>query len=130
MDELITTVSSFLVDIAATILISIICLVIKELAIWIKGKIKNERCKTAVDELERTVIDGINFVEQTLVSYYKAKGTWNEEFKKFARDECLAYIERTLTEQTKQYLTEDTKTTLESLILGKIEAELGKLHSN
>lgn len=130
MDEVITTMSDFLVDIAATILISIICLVIKELTIWIKSKIKNEHCKNAISELERTVTDGIHFIEQTLVSHYKANGTWNEASKKQARDECLAYIEHTLTEQTKKYLTEDTKTTLESLILGKVEAELGKIHSN
>lgn len=130
MNELATIVSDFLVDLAATVLISIICLVMSELATWIKSKVENEHSKNAIDELERTVTDGIHFVEQTLVSQYKANGSWNETTKRQVREECLTYIEHTLTEQTKKYLTEDTKTTLESLIFCKIEAELGRIHSN
>lgn len=128
--NIIDMLSSFLVDVASTVLITLLCWAVRQGINWLTTKIENERLKTALQELESVVIDGIYYMEQTVVKYNKEYEHWDTQTQKEVLDNCKQYVLNTLSEKCKQALTEENKARLESLIVSKIEAELGRLHKS
>lgn len=129
MNETLKIITNFLIDMVSTILISLICILIRKAISWLTNRIEDDYSKKAIEELESVVLEGIYYTEQTLVSKYKEKGTWNEEAKKEACEQCLEYILNSLTEQNKSYLMNTINSSIENLIRNKIEATLGEIHS-
>lgn len=123
-----TELSDFLVKVVSTIVLTLICWAIKNGIAWLQAKTKNVKVKAALDELERVVIDGIFYMEQTTVKAFKENGCWNEGTQAQVLAGCRSYVLNTLTEEAKLLLTEDNKTSIEELVRTKIEAQLGMIH--
>lgn len=121
-------VAQFLGEIAGTALITLCCWAIKELITFLKQKVKDGRIKSALDEVERVVIDGVYYMEQTMVSYYKKTGNWDAETQQKVCLQCRDYVLKTLTEETKLILQEDNQQAVEELVVSKIQSYLGKIH--
>lgn len=128
MDIILNEFLATLVSIAGTALATLACVGIGYLINWIKTKTESEKIKQMLDDLEATVTDGINFVEQTAVKEFKASGTWNSKTQEKVLQLCANYIEKNLAPQTLEFLTVD-KDDLRDYLIEQIEAKLGKIHT-
>ena len=107
---------------AITIIASIITKVLlPELTLWIQSKVQNERLKAYIQDISTTVSTTVDFLEQTMVSQYKADGTWNKDTQEAVLQTAVQQVMDSITIQTK-HMIEDQEIDLQSLITRHIES--------
>jgi hypothetical protein len=114
-------------ELLATVLIGLICELIRQGVLFARTKIKNERLQAAAEELEVAIIDGVNFTEQRFVKSLKAEGNWDKLTQREVLDECSTYVYQALSKTAYKILDENADD-LAKLVDKKIEARLGQLH--
>lgn len=128
MEFILKEILDFLVDIAGTVFVSLACVGLSYAVSWVKIKIKSDKLKDALSELEIAIVDGIYYVEQTLVKRFKASDEWDEIAQEEALNECYSYVCSSLSDATKQLLSNEDE--IKSMIIRKIESKLGMLHAD
>ena len=73
------TVLDVLVEIAVTLLSAVLIALFKQGISYLKSKTDSVLVRTVMDEVEKTIDDGINYTEQTMVSAFKNTDTWTKE---------------------------------------------------
>lgn len=129
MEPILTQFWSVVIDIIGTVLAMLVCIGVSYLISWIKTKVRNEKTIAALSELEKAVIDGVHFTEQTLVRHYKESDSWDSDAMNEALEECGDFVMSNLTAPTISWLASD-EYELRNLVTQKIEAKLGEMHSN
>lgn len=119
-----------IVDVLGSVLMTLLCIGVRYVIGWVKNRSHSEALNSALEELEKVVLEGIYFTEQTAVRELKATGNWNLTTQQEVLKECQAYIETTLSKKATEFLTNNlTADQLSDLITNKIESALGQLHS-
>lgn len=107
---------------AITIITSIITKVLlPELTLWIQSKVQNERLKAYIQDISTTVSTTVDFLEQTMVSQYKADGSWNKDTQEAVLQTAVQQVMDSITIQTK-HMIEDQGIDVKSLITRHIES--------
>lgn len=119
-----------IVDVLGSVLMTLLCIGVRYVIGWVKNRSHSEALNSALEELEKVVLEGIYFTEQTAVRELKATGNWNLTTQQEVLKECQAYIETTLSKKATEFLTNNlTADQLSDLITNKIESALGQLHA-
>lgn len=127
MQEILNSVLTTIIQVIVSILLALLGRAITRYTKSLEEKMKSDALKSAINELNAAVEDGIDFIEQTVVKPFKLNDNWNEETQRQARAECLKYILDTLSERTIT-LIKDNSGEVGDLILNKIESNLGRQH--
>lgn len=107
---------------AITIIASIITKVLlPELTLWIQSKVQNERLKAYIQDISTTVSTTVDFLEQTMVSQYKADGAWNKDTQEAVLQAAVQQVMDSITIQTKHMIA-DQGIDVKSLITRHIES--------
>jgi ubiquinone/menaquinone biosynthesis C-methylase UbiE len=114
-------VTEVLVDIIATALATALVCLIKSGISLISAKCHSEKIKTALQEFQTVLADGVRYVEQTFVRLAKENGTWDAETQGVALEICREYVFNNITERTAAILAED-KDNISKWIEAKIES--------
>ena len=129
MHEVSKQVLDIVINLLGSLLLGLCCGVLRWALAWISSKVKSDKVQKLIAELEKAVMDGVFFTEQTVVKVFKENGSWNDEAKEEARQACMNYITSNLSLQSLESLQElfDTDD-LTDIVADKIESALGKLH--
>lgn len=128
MQESWEKVLSMLIEGLGSLMFALLCIGMKYLITLLKNRIKNEKAKQLLDEIQQAVLDGIYFTEQTAVKELKENGKWNSTTQQEVLKQCADYVENVLSAEAIEFLS-DNQDTIQQLITQKIEAKLGKLHA-
>lgn len=119
------TVLDVLVEIAVTVLSAVLIALFKQGIGYIKSKTESVLIKTVMDEVEKTIDDGINYTEQTMVSAFKNTETWTKEAQYEALQHCVNYIISNLSNKTTEFISENGGD-IRGYITAKVEAKIQK----
>ena len=119
------TVMDVLVEIAVTLLSAILIALFKQGISYLKSKTESVLIKTVMDEVEKTIDDGINYTEQTMVSAFKSTETWTKEAQYEALQHCVNYIISNLSNKTTEFISENGGD-IRGYITAKVEAKIQK----
>lgn len=117
-----------LVELLSSVLVTLLCIGARHAISWLKAKANSTKINAALDELERAVIDGIYFAEQTLVREYKEHDGWTPEAQAEAKQACVDFVENLLTPAASSVIAQ-TEDELRRIIDEKIESKLGQIHA-
>ncbi len=119
------TVLDVLVEIAVTLLSAVLIALFKQGIGYLKSKTESVLIKTVMDEVEKTIDDGINYTEQTMVSTFKNTETWTKEAQYEALQHCVNYILSNLSNKTTEFISENGGD-IRGYITAKVEAKIQK----
>ena len=119
------TVLDVLVEVAVTVLSAVLIALFKQGIGYIKSKTESVLIKTVMGEVEKTIDDGINYTEQTMVSAFKSTETWTKEAQYEALQHCVNYIISNLSNKTTQFIN-DNGGDIRGYITAKVEAKIQK----
>lgn len=119
--KLITTIIGILGTIITTILLPYVvnCL---------KAKTNNETLKYVIDELNQTVVTGVDYIQQTFVEQLKKDGKFDSEKQKEALDKAVNVIWNDLSDRTVNFL-KDNSIEIEKIIVKYIESYIASKKS-
>ena len=80
---------------------------VSRLIVWLNSKIKDENMRRHADALIQIIYSAVQAVFQTFVDALKDDGKFTEEEQKKAKEKCLEIIRGQLTEELKEYITEN-----------------------
>lgn len=118
-----------LVQVAATALSAMLIVLLRYGISYLKAKTQSTKIRTALDELEKVIADGVAFTEQTLVSSFKENDSWTKEAQHECLLECVKYVTSNLTEETTSLLLAN-ESDIDSWVTAKIEAYIQKSKTN
>lgn len=72
---------------------------------WMNSKIKDQELAKHLTKITQIVTDAVMNVYQSFVETLKANGGFTEEFQKQAKEKALKIIDSQLTEELRQYIT-------------------------
>ena len=119
------TIMDVLVEIAVTVLSAMLIALFKQGINYIKSKTDSILIKTVMDEVEKTIDDGINYTEQTMVNAFKMTDTWTKEAQYEALQHCVNYIISNLSNKTTEFISENGGD-IRGYITAKVEAKIQK----
>ena len=119
------TVLDVLVEIAVTVLSAVLIALFKQGIGYLKSKTESVLIKTVMDEVEKTIDDGINYTEQTMVSTFKNTEAWTKEAQYEALQHCVNYILSNLSNKTTEFISENGGD-IRGYITAKVEAKIQK----
>lgn len=114
-----------LVEIVITVLSAVLIALFKQGIGYLKSKTESVLIKTVMDEVEKTIDDGINYTEQTMVSAFKNTETWTKEAQYEALQHCVNYIISNLSNKTTEFISENGGD-IRGYITAKVEAKIQK----
>lgn len=119
--KLITTIIGILGTIITTILLPYVvnCL---------KAKTNNETLKYVIDELNQTVVTGVDYIQQTFVEQLKKDGKFDSEKQKEALDKAVNVIWNGLSDRTVNFL-KDNSIEIEKIIVKYVESYIASKKS-
>lgn len=119
--KLITTIIGILGTIITTILLPYVvnCL---------KAKTNNETLKYVIDELDQTVVTGVDYIQQTFVEQLKKDGKFDSEKQKEALDKAVNVIWNDLSDRTVNFL-KDNSIEIEKIIVKYVESYIASKKS-
>lgn len=119
--KLITTIIGILGTIITTILLPYVvnCL---------KAKTNNETLKYVIDELNQTVVTGVDYIQQTFVEQLKKDGKFDSEKQKEALDKAVNVIWNDLSDRTVNFL-KDNSIEIEKIIIKYVESYIASKKS-
>lgn len=119
--KLITTIIGILGTIITTILLPYVvnCL---------KAKTNNETLKYVIDELNQTVVTGVDYIQQTFVEQLKKDGKFDSEKQKEALDKAVNVIWNDLSDRTVNFL-KDNSIEIEKIIVKYVESYIASKKS-
>ena len=119
--KLITTIIGILGTIITTILLPYVvnCL---------KAKTNNETLKYVIDELNQTVVTGVDYIQQTFVEQLKKDGKFDSEKQKEALDKAVNVIWNDLSDRTVNLL-KDNSIEIEKIIVKYVESYIASKKS-
>lgn len=127
METLSNQLFEIAIKILSSVLVTLICIGTRYAISWLKTKANSEKMQTALFELEKAVAAGIFFVEQTIVSTSKKRGTWDDAAKAEAKSACVQYVRNVLSPSTCKAIS-GTGDELAKLISDMIESKIGQIH--
>lgn len=92
---------------------------------YLSTKIKNEKLKYVVNELSTTIINAVDYTNQTFVNQLKLDGKFDEKAQKQAMLTAINYAFDCLTESSKRIISSEG-IDLYSLLEKKIEAQIAQ----
>lgn len=111
---------------ALSLLGTIITSVILPLLVkYLSTKIKNEKLSYVANELSTTIINAVDYTNQTFVNQLKLDGKFDEKAQKQARLTAINYAFDCLTESSKHIISAEG-IDLYSLLERKIEAQIAQ----
>lgn len=119
------TVLDVLVEIIVTVLSAFLIALFKQGIVYIKSKTDSVLVRTVMDEVEKTIEDGINYTEQTMVSAFKLTDTWTKEAQYECLQHCVNYILSNLSNKTTEFITNNGGD-IRGYITAKVEAKIQK----
>lgn len=119
------TIMDVLVEIIITVLSAVLIALFKQGIGYLKSKTESVLIKTVMDEVEKTIDDGINYTEQTMVSTFKNTETWTKEAQYEALQHCVNYILSNLSNKTTEFISENGGD-IRGYITAKVEAKIQK----
>lgn len=119
------TIMDVLVEIVITVLSAVLIALFKQGIGYLKSKTESVLIKTVMDEVEKTIDDGINYTEQTMVSAFKNTETWTKEAQYEALQHCVNYIISNLSNKTTEFISENGGD-IRGYITAKVEAKIQK----
>lgn len=119
------TIMNVLVEIVITVLSAVLIALFKQGIGYLKSKTESVLIKTVMDEVEKTIDDGINYTEQTMVSAFKNTETWTKEAQYEALQHCVNYIISNLSNKTTEFISENGGD-IRGYITAKVEAKIQK----
>lgn len=119
------TIMDVLVEIVITVLSAVLIALFKQGIGYLKSKTESVLIKTVMDEVEKTIDDGINYTEQTMVSAFKNTETWTKEAQYEALQHCVNYIISNLSNKTTEFISENGGD-IKGYITAKVEAKIQK----
>lgn len=119
------TIMDILVEIVITVLSAVLIALFKQGIGYLKSKTESVLIKTVMDEVEKTIDDGINYTEQTMVSAFKNTETWTKEAQYEALQHCVNYIISNLSNKTTEFISENGGD-IRGYITAKVEAKIQK----
>lgn len=128
MDTILKQVVDVVLNLAGTVLATLVCVGTSYLISWLKSKCKSDKADQAWSDIEVAVTEGIYFTEQTLVKQLKESDKWDADAQKNVLEQCVSYVLEHLTDTASKYLPEN-EAELRKVITEKIESKLGELHS-
>lgn len=123
------TVLDVLVEIAVTLLSAVLIALFKQGISYLKSKTDSVLVRTVMDEVEKTIDDGINYTEQTMVSAFKNTDTWTKEAQYESLQHCVNYILSNLSNKTTEFISENGGD-IRGYITAKVEAKIQKNKQN
>ena len=119
------TIMNVMVEIVITVLSAVLIALFKQGIGYLKSKTESVLIKTVMDEVEKTIDDGINYTEQTMVSAFKNTETWTKEAQYEALQHCVNYIISNLSNKTTEFISENGGD-IRGYITAKVEAKIQK----
>lgn len=119
------TIMDVLVEIIITVLSAVLIALFKQGIGYLKSKTESVLIKTVMDEVEKTIDDGINYTEQTMVNTFKTTETWTKEAQYEALQHCVNYILSNLSNKTTEFISENGGD-IRGYITAKVEAKIQK----
>lgn len=113
------------VEIIITVLSAVLIALFKQGIGYLKSKTESVLIKTVMDEVEKTIDDGINYTEQTMVNAFKGTDTWTKEAQYEALQHCVNYILSNLSNKTTEFISENGGD-IRGYITAKVEAKIQK----
>ena len=119
------TIMDVLVEIIITVLSAVLIALFKQGIGYLKSKTESVLIKTVMDEVEKSIDDGINYTEQTMVNTFKTTETWTKEAQYEALQHCVNYILSNLSNKTTEFISENGGD-IRGYITAKVEAKIQK----
>lgn len=93
---------------------------------WLNSKIKNEKVARWTTAIAQIIFNAVQTIQQTFVDTMKAAGKFDEAAAKEAKEKCVAIIKGELSEELRNYIT-DNFGDMEEYLMNQIEAVVYQL---
>lgn len=124
-EEIITKLITTIIGILGTIITTIL---LPYVVNCLKAKTNNETLKYVIDELNQTVVTGVDYIQQTFVEQLKKDGKFDSEKQKEALDKAVNVIWNDLSDRTVNFL-KDNSIEIEKIIVKYVESYIASKKS-
>lgn len=129
METALNEVLITILQVIVMILVGLACNGVRYATRWLVNKIQSEKATAALNEIEKTVLDGIYYTEQTFVKQIKEEEIWDKDSMSEALMKCSEYVISNLSAECVKQI-EASKEDLSRYVIEQIESKMGFLHAD